>query len=191
MKLAQIMTLALRQLDEDPADIAEYEELFLMYANEGCSIAVLEYLKPREALELKSNERGDIPITGMGIERVVEVRHMRGDGRIQRNVPFELDPSGVYIHTPYKDENMLVLCEKRPVPMETLEDEPKMQPAAHAALVDYICYRHLLNGNMAKQQRAQQYLQAFYSAMRRLTPQGFGSVRREINLYPATDIRRW
>ena len=191
MTLAQIMTLALRQLDEDPADIAEYEDLFAMYANEGHRIAVMEYFKPRMLNQLKSNELGLISILGTGIARVVEVMRVREDGRMESNIPFRLDASGTFIETPYRDVKMGVLAEMEPPALEKEDAEPMLPEAAHSALVDYICYRHLLNGNMAKQQRAQQYLQAFYAAMRRLTPQGYGSVRREINLYSATDIRRW
>ena len=39
MKLAQIVKLALLQLDEDLEDSVEYDELFKMYANQGYSIA--------------------------------------------------------------------------------------------------------------------------------------------------------
>ena len=35
MTLVQIMRLALRQLDEDVADLAEYRDLFVAYANQG------------------------------------------------------------------------------------------------------------------------------------------------------------
>ena len=38
MTLAEIMRLALRQLDEDAAEIAEYAELFRMWANQGYQI---------------------------------------------------------------------------------------------------------------------------------------------------------
>ena len=47
MTLAQIMKLALRQLDEDTEDVGEYEELFKVYANTGYAIAVRSYLRPR------------------------------------------------------------------------------------------------------------------------------------------------
>ena len=39
MTLAQIMTLALRQLDEDIQDLSEYEDVFRVYANIGHDIA--------------------------------------------------------------------------------------------------------------------------------------------------------
>ena len=40
MTLAEIMRLALRQLDEDPADISDFSDLFRSYANIGYKIAV-------------------------------------------------------------------------------------------------------------------------------------------------------
>ena len=65
-----------------------------------------------------------------------------------------------------------------------------MLPAyAHAALSDYICYRHLSSGNLAKQSRAQFYQNSFYQEMNRIRPQGMGSVTRMRNLYEATDVR--
>lgn len=192
MTLAQIMTLALRQLDEDPADLSEYDELFRLYANEGHRIAVMEYLKPRQTLAMRTNERGHIPILGTGIARVVEVRQVTDDERVRMHVPFDLDATGAFIRTPHKDSEMLLVCEMQPMPLEDAEkDRPMIPEWAHGALVDYICYRHLANGNLAKQQRAQHYLQRFYDVMRRITPVAYQSVRREINLYSATDIRRW
>ena len=53
MTLGQIMRLALRQLDEDPADIAEYAELFRMWANQGYQIILGQYYKPREMITLQ------------------------------------------------------------------------------------------------------------------------------------------
>ena len=191
MTLAQIMTLALRQLDEDPADISEYDDLFRMYANEGHRIAVTEYLKPRTTLPLHSNEAGHIPILGTGIARVIEVRRKTEDGRMDLHVPFHLDATGAFIVIPHRNADVGVLAEMQPKTLENDSDEPMLPDWAHSAIVDYICYRHLLNGNMAKQQRGQQYLSRFYDVMRRITPVAYGSVRREINLYGATDIRRW
>ena len=49
MTLVQIMRLALRQLDEDVADLAEYRDLFVAYANQGYQIALTQYVKPDEA----------------------------------------------------------------------------------------------------------------------------------------------
>ena len=51
MTLANIMKLALRQLDEAAEDIAEYDELFRSYANMGYMIALRLFLKPRETFE--------------------------------------------------------------------------------------------------------------------------------------------
>lgn len=45
MTLAQIMRFALLQLDEDPADIDEYADLFRMYANDGYTELIEQYAK--------------------------------------------------------------------------------------------------------------------------------------------------
>ena len=68
-------------------------------------------------------------------------------------------------------------------------DEPKLPEYAHSALVEYICYRHLLNGNLAKQSQAQAHLNRYYQIAGTIRPQGSESVRTMRNLYAATDIR--
>ncbi|MEI3413646.1 MAG: hypothetical protein V8Q88_00480 [Christensenellales bacterium] len=74
-------------------------------------------------------------------------------------------------------------------PLEDGQDEPQLPEYAHAALADYICYRHLSSGNLAKQSRAQFYQTSFYQAMQRIRPEGMGSVTRFRNLYEVTDAR--
>ena len=78
MTLAQIMTLALRQLDEDAQDLSEYESAFKVYANIGYDIAVREYLKPKEWFEVKTDERGEAIIDDHRILRVVKVKTAKG-----------------------------------------------------------------------------------------------------------------
>ena len=58
MTLANIMKLALRQLDEAAEDIAEYDELFRSYANMGYMIALRLFLRPRETFELTTDDQG-------------------------------------------------------------------------------------------------------------------------------------
>ena len=68
-------------------------------------------------------------------------------------------------------------------------DEPLLPEYAQPALADYICYRHLSSGNLAKQSRAEFFRQSFYQQMRTINPQGAGSVTRMQNLYAVTDAR--
>lgn len=187
MTLSQIMMLALRQLDEDPQDISEYDELFRVYANMGYRIAIGEHIKPRRETDVRSDENGVIAVSEDWV-RVVELKRKLGDRSV--NALFELDATGQNIVTLHPESDFHLVVEVRGRDMENGTDEPEYLPEeAHHALVDYICYRHLMNGNMAKQSRAQQYLQAFYQAMQRLRPQGFGSVTGYRNLYAASDIR--
>lgn len=189
MTLGQMMQLALRQLDEDPEDISEYDDLFRVYANEGCRIAMEDYAKPRDTRTKQTDERGFFPIDA-DMRRVVEIRHKREDGSIRRNMPFELTATGEEIATGLPKATFLVVCEIAYREMERDTDEPAVLPqSAHAAIADYICYRHLSNGNLAKQSRAQHYQRQFYQAMQRIRPQGMGSVKGFTNLYAATDIR--
>lgn len=191
MTLSQIMTLALRQLDEDPQDISEYDELFRIYANAGLRFAIAEYVKPRVQIEAESDENGTIAMPHDWV-RIVDIR-LSGES-VRRNVFFELAPTGDAIKTAYPNKSFTIVAEVRGRDMEAGTDEPEYLPEeAHMALCDYVCYRHLMNGNMAKQSRAQQYLQAYYTALRQLRPQGFGSVTAWRNLYEASDIRavRW
>lgn len=189
MTLGQIMRLALRQLDEDPEDISEYDDLFIAYANEGCRIAVEDYAKVREMREGRTDDNGIMPLDS-DVRRVVEIRHKMEGGKIQRNMPFELMATGDEIRTTKPNARFLIVCEVRYREMESDTDEPMQLPKeAHAAIADYICYRHLSNGNLAKQSRAQRYQQQYYQAMQRIRPQGMGSVKGYTNLYAATDIR--
>lgn len=185
MTLAQIMTLALRQLDEDLSDIAEYDDIFRVYANEGYQIAMRTYLKPKATTSLHTDSEGSVYIGGMRLGRVIQIVD-------KNNCPvwFALSLDGEAISTLLHGADLTVIHEP-PAPMlERGEDIPQMPEEAHHALADYICYRHLANGNMAKQSRAQHYLAAFHQTMRGVMPQGAGSVTRMKNLYSATDIRR-
>ena len=185
MTLAQIMLLALRQLDEDPQDISEYDDMFREYANIGYHIAISEYVKPRDRRDMRSDKDGIIYIDS-DVRRVVSLERARD----RRDVMFELSETGDSIRVADKDERFLAVCEIREDAMQEENDEPtRLPPHAHSALADYICYRHLSNGNMAKQAKAQFYLQQFYQAMQRIRPQGMGSVTGFKNLYTVTDIR--
>lgn len=187
MKLAQIIKLALCQLDEDLEDAVDYDELFKMYANQGYVIAVEEYYKPREFVVFKSDDKGLIQLYE-DYGRVIELRD-----EFNRRVLFEVSPDGRYLITGRADTEFTAFVEVKAAMLDDEGDEPSIPEKAHSALVDYICYRHLMNGNMAKQQRGQMYYQEFLRAMRRIKPQGDGSVRHMQNLYTATDIRsrRW
>lgn len=189
MTLAQIMTLALRQLDEDPEDISEFDDLFRVYANAGYRIAVDEYVKPKEWRDMRSDDTGSIYLDS-DVRRVTLLQE-KESGRVHRNTLFTLSPDGAKIETGRPDKAFIGVCEVTTHDMERESDEPSRLPnEAHAALADYICFRHLSNGNMAKQSKAQFYQTQFYQAMQRLRPQGMGSVKGFTNLYAATDIRR-
>lgn len=189
MTLAQIMTLALRQLDEDPEDISEYDDMFRVYANMGYQTAMVDYVKPRETREYVSGEEGMFDID-RDVRRVVSLERRDENGHIYKDVPFILSPTGEQVITAYHNASFTAVCEVVPKGMERESDEPEHLPqSAHPALADYICYRHLSNGNMAKQSKAQFYLQQFYNAMRMLRPQGMGSVKGFKHLYAVTDVR--
>lgn len=72
-------------------------------------------------------------------------------------------------------------------PLANPDDVPNLPEHAHHGLVDYICYRHLSSGNLAKQSRAQFYRQSFYEAMRMLHPQN-SSPGKYVNFYEATNL---
>ena len=187
MTLSQIIAQALRQLGEDPQDVSEYEEAFRIYANMGCDIAVREYLKPRREMCLELDEDGRAPVVGFIINRVIRLEDEDG-----RDVAFDLAGDGRSLtvwRDDLKDKTVRMLCEVSYPPMEDGEDEPQIPEYAHAALCDYICYRHLSSGNLAKQSRAQFYRNSFYQEMNRIRPQGMGSVTRMRNLYEVTDVR--
>ena len=81
------------------------------------------------------------------------------------------------------------VCEVRRRELEQDADEPQLPLEAHAALADYICYRHLSSGNLAKQSRAQHYRNEFYAQMQRLSPRPSGGVTGYKNFYTVTDSR--
>lgn len=189
MTLAQILKLALRQLDEDIEDISEYDDLFTVYANEGNQIAVEQYMKPRMERRLRSDEEGIVQLGG-DIRRVVSLARILDDGRRINDVHFYLSRTGREICTMDKEAEYIAVCEVKAMPLTKQDDVPILPEWAHHALADYICFRHLSNGNMAKQSRAQHYRQMYYSVMQSIQPDGYRSVTREINLYSATDIRR-
>ena len=184
MTLASIIKLALRQLDEAPEDIAEYEEVFRSYANMGYMIALRMFLKPREVFDMYTDSLGCADLRGLCIARVVEVRDEMG-----RCVRFVISGDGNTLHTAATGAALRVLCEVESPPLVHALDEPLLPQYAHPALADYICYRHLSSGNLAKQSRAEFFRQSFYQQMRAMKPQGEGSVRQESNLYLATDAR--
>ena len=105
---------------------------------------------------------------------------------------FDLDPCGRCFHVWRDDlagQTLRAVCEVAFYPLEDGKDEPQLPEYAHAALADYICYRHLSSGNLAKQSRAQFYQTSFYQTMQRIRPEGMGSVTRFRNLYEVTDAR--
>ena len=183
MTLAQIMRLALRQLDEDEEDISEYEDVFRVYANAGYRIAVNAFLKPRQERTLMTDETGTADFAGTDIMRVVGVR--RGG----QGILFDHLPGGSAIGTACPNAELTAVCEITYPPMNELTDEPKLPEHVHAALADFICYRHLSSGSLAKQSRAQHFQQLFSLEMQRLRPDGFGSVTRFKGLYAVTDMR--
>ncbi len=186
MTLSQIITQALRQLDEDPEDVSEYEELFRAYANMGYDIAVRDYLKPRQRFCLPEDAKGIAFLPDARIVRVVELWDEDG-----RSVPSQLMPDGraLRVLNPRGEEReLMALCEIVYPPLEEENDEPRIPAFAHPALCDYICYRHLSSGNLAKQSRAQFYYRSFLEQMNRIRPEGMGSVTRYKNLYEVTGL---
>lgn len=186
MTLVQIMRMALRQLDEDPADLSEYDDMLRLYANEGYRLILTDYLKPREWLTLRVDEHGLCDIWGTGILRVVRVEYRH------REVPFELTEHGKALRVMDnvgEEHDVYALCEMVYPPMVADTDEPRLPESAAAALVDYMCYRMLMNGNLAKQSRAQGYLSSFSNQVRRIQPDGFRSVTRFKGLYEETALR--
>ena len=184
MTLANIMKLALRQLDEAAEDISEYDELFRSYANMGYMIALRLYLRPRETFTLTCDEGGRADIRALPIGRVIGVRDALG-----RDEAFSVSGDGTQLITGEGGGTIQALCEIERPALEKDTDEPELPPYAHPALADYICYRHLSSGNLAKQSRAKFFEMSFYQQMRAMRPQGAGSVTRLRNLYTATAAR--
>lgn len=188
MTLGQIMRLALRQLDEDPADIAEYAELFRMWANQGYQIILGQYYKPREMITLQTDENGKAYIEGMDIARFIDLKDEN-----EHDVWAEISPDGTQLITVAKDKTLTAVCEMKLPPLENDSDTPRFPEEAHSMLVDYICYKHLMRGNLAKQSRAQAFQNEFYRQAQQLKPQAGGSVTGFKNLYAVTEARyvRW
>lgn len=184
MTLAEIMRLALRQLDEDPADIGEFSDLFRSYANLGYKVAVSRFFKPKETYVLRTDDKGEAYIDGMDIDHIVSLKDDN-----DRDVRYRLSSDGTKIKTTLRDAVLAAVCVVSYPPLEKDSDEPRFPEYAHHALVDYICYRYLMNGNAAKQSRAMLFYQTFEQTMRTVMPQGSGSVTQFRNLYTATDIR--
>lgn len=189
MTLAQIMELALRQLDEDITDIAEFDTLFRHYANEGYVTAQRKYYHPRATIIFETDEEGKALIDTKSTVHILDLHNDTG-----HRVPYILAPDRKSFVTKLCEEELYAECEIAYPRLEKPTDEPLLPETAHGALVDYICYRHLCNGNSAKQQRAQLYLMQYERAMRELGSQSAPSVTRMHGLYEASSIRakgRW
>lgn len=187
MTLGQIMRLALRQLDEDPADISEYDDLFRLYANQGYRIALLDYLKPREWEGAHVGKNGFARVRLPGAVRPVEAR--LDESGLPLRCEATADGEALYFpEAAARDKDVHVLFERVYPPMREDTDEPRLPESAHAALADYICWRHLMNGNLAKQSRAGAYRDSFYQQMRLIRPDGQGSVTRLRRFYEATGL---
>ena len=185
MTLGQIMTLALRQLDEDAQDLGEYEDAFRVYANIGYGIAVREFLNPKEWFTLHTDERGEAEIPS---ERIVRVVSAKGE-ESGREIAARLTQDGKRLMLREKETDVEALCEVSYPQLARETDEPMLPESVHHAIADYICYRHLSSGSLAKQARAQFFLTSFYAAMKTLRPQGMGAARDYKNLYVVTDVR--
>ena len=189
MTLAQIMRLALRQLDEDPADIDDFRDLFIEYCNEGYQRAVNDYLKPRREYQLTTDEHGNAYIEGLSIRSIISAK-LEESGR---EVLSDLTSDGKQIHVHdriYWEKPILVLCVVELPPLVKDDDEPQIPPSTHLGLVDYICYRYKSTGNLAKQSQAQPYLSQYMTAMLTIKRDASGSVTHKKNLYQATS-RYW
>ena len=106
--------------------------------------------------------------------------------REEREIPFAISADGRTLLTEAREQKITVLAEIDCPPLVKDTDEPMLPEYAQPALADYICYRHLSSGNLAKQSRAEFFRQSFYQQMRAMRPQGAGSVTRKKNLYAAT-----
>lgn len=185
MTYAQIKQLALRQLDEDPHDLEEYDELFSVYINEGYKTALMDYLKPRETYVLETDKNGDADLTGLRIRYISEVTELP-----HGNCAFaQMDAMGDKLHTTVTRGRVRIVAVVSYPDMVDGSEEPRLPDWSHGALADYACYRYLSNGNMAKQSKAQFYLQRYLTQMERIRPMAMGSVTGLRNLYTATDIR--
>lgn len=180
----QIKRVAALQMDEDASDLGEMDELLGAYINEGYHIALREYVRPQERMTLTTDEDGRAFLSGGRMIRITELADESG-----RRVPFELSADGEQIITGRRSCVLFCVAQTDCPDMKEASDTPRMPETAHGALADYACFRYLSNGNLAKQSRAQHYYQCFVSAMRRIRPQGMGSVTRYRGLYDVTDTR--
>ena len=181
MTLAGIMKLALKQLDEPMEDIGEYDGLFRSYANMGYMIALRQFYRPRETFVLTTDKRGRALIGALPIRRVVMVK-----GECGEEIGFAVAADGAAIETNERGKTLLVLAEVEREMLKKETDEPLLPEYAHAALADYICYRHLSSGSLSKQSRAEFFRDSFYRQMHAIVRQGDGSVTRMKNLYAVT-----
>ena len=185
MTLAQIMQMALRQMDEGEADISEYDDVFRRYANEGYQLAMRDAAKPRQTLTLKTDKDGYADTQGMGAARIAAAYDAEGN-----EVFVCPSPDGRGIRTDAAKKTLTVIAEMEPGMLLEDMDVPELPEWAHGALADYICYRHLSGGGLTKQKQAQFFYSMYSQTMRRIRPQGMGSVTGYRNLYEATDVRR-
>lgn len=185
MTLSQIMTLALRQLGEEESDLAEYEDSFRIYANIGYGIAVKEFLSPKEWFSLRTDESGLAPVPDERVVRVVQIL----DGETGAQLAHRLTLDGQHIALRERERDVGALCEVSHPLLKAADDVPLLPEGVHHALADYICFRHLSCGSLAKQRRAEFFRESFYAAMRRLRPQGMGATTDYRNLYMVTDVR--
>ena len=189
MTLAQIYRLALRQLDEDPEDIAEFKDLFEAYVNEGYEIAVNTYWKPRESFDLMTDDNSDANIDGLHIKSIVSVTS--GNYGIPLHAKISEDGHSIHVFGGIAAANqpVTVLARISMPPLRENTDVPRIPEMGHMALADYICYRYKSTGNLAKQSQAQAFLSQFQSTMMRMDSMANGSVIHRNNLYSATDLR--
>ena len=185
MTYAQIKQLALRQLDEDPHDMDEFGDLLGTYVNEGYQTALIDYYRPREVYTLKTDAEGNADLTGLKILHIAQVTdHPHGHSAWATQ-----DSTGETLHTAVHNGEVKLTALVTYPDMTEDSEEPRIPTWAHAALADYACYRFLSNGNMAKQSRAQFYMQRYLTQMERIRPVAMGHVSGLRNLYAATDAR--
>ena len=185
MTLAEIMHLALRQLDEDPADVSDHDDVMRVYANEGYQNVMRDVYRPRYTVTLETDGSGAASLRGMKIIRIAALCDEQG-----RPAAYVLSPDGQSIRTNVRHAELAATVETEHPPLTQGTDEPKFPQWAHSVLADYICYRHLSGGSLVKQQRAQFFLKRFWVNARRIRPQGMGSAVRLTGLNTETDVRR-
>lgn len=185
MTYAQIKQLALRQLDEDPHDMDEFGYLLGVYVNEGYQTALMDYVRPREAFTLKTNEKGEASLVGLNIRRITQVEEYPHGYSAWAT----LNSTGDTLYTAVKNGEIRLTAIVTLPDMQNDNDVPKIPEHAHTALADYACWRFLSNGNMAKQQRGQTYLNRFVQGMQQVYPMHSGSTRGYTGLYTVTDPR--